>query len=95
MENAMLETDDFSDYGDNISDIEEDNAEDVDVEKGYVDLIDNDMGEIDEERPIILYRGANCCCIDKWGEVARAPSPHHKIRNPLSSVDSQLTLQEK
>ncbi|GIY74257.1 hypothetical protein CEXT_350741 [Caerostris extrusa] len=40
---VMLENDDFSDYGYNISDNEENN----DVENGCVDLIDNDMVESD------------------------------------------------
>ncbi|GIX74537.1 hypothetical protein CDAR_458881 [Caerostris darwini] len=40
----VLETDEFSDYEDNINDKEVDN----DVENNYADLIDNDMEESDE-----------------------------------------------
>ncbi|GIY39987.1 hypothetical protein CEXT_582841 [Caerostris extrusa] len=48
MEKFMLDLDDFNDNENNISD----NKEDDDVEKDYVDLSDNDMGESNE---ILIY----------------------------------------
>ncbi|GIY66626.1 hypothetical protein CDAR_319461 [Caerostris darwini] len=59
VEKIMLGTDDFSYNASNISDNEVDNAEDVDVEKYYVNLLDKNMGEsieylINEEMPAIL-----------------------------------------
>ncbi|GIY85977.1 hypothetical protein CDAR_516631 [Caerostris darwini] len=61
--------DDFSDNGDNISD----NKEDDDVEKDYIDLSDNDMGESNK---ILIYaemhiiRSSNRKRMRKWKDFS-------------------------